>query len=181
MLEELINDDFSFVLATNQPMFRTDVDFDLETKKRNDVVSEWASATAEIRASFKNQKEFELSKGLIVLKSSDYIPAKNDSLISREAAQRIGSVNDMRLLPIDGLDFDDSVLEMAESIENVADIRALYKLRKKTTGTSKNAGIDQQEASRLKNCFTQGRELYVAGKNGSLMVKPLNFFYALTA
>lgn len=89
--------------------------------------------------------------------------------------------NDLQLLPIDGLDFDNSVVELAESIENVEDIRDLYRLRKKTTGSTKNAGINKDEASRLKNCFTQGRELYIAGRNGSLMVKPLNFFYSLTA
>ena len=84
-------------------------------------------------------------------------------------------------LQIDSLDFDEFVLEIAESIENVEEIRALYKLRKTTTGSTRNAGITAEEANRLKNCFSQGRELYIAGKHGSLMVKPLNFFYALTA
>lgn len=70
---------------------------------------------------------------------------------------------------------------MAESLENIAEIRSLYKLRKATVGCSANAGISSDEAAKIKNCFSQGRELFLAGRNGSLMVKPLNFFYALTA
>jgi hypothetical protein len=55
------------------------------------------------------------------------------------------------------------------------------RLRKKKTGIPKDAEVNRDEALRLKNCFTQGRELYLAGKNGSPMGKRLNFFYALTA
>ncbi|MFT8478702.1 YaaC family protein [Gluconobacter oxydans] len=181
MLEQLISDDYRCIAASNQPMFRTDVDFDAEDRKRNDVIKEWVGLDPEQRAAFKKQADFETSKGVINLKDPAMLPARNYSLLSREAISRISSSNDLRLLPLDGLNFDESILELAESIENVEDIRSLYKLRKKTTGQSDNAGINKDEALRLKNCFTQGRELYLAGKNGSLMVKPLNFFYALTA
>jgi hypothetical protein len=181
VLEELVSDDYRSIKASNQPMFRTDVDFDAEERKRRAAVAEWASLNGEQRSQFQNQSAFEASKGIIDLKDPTMLPARHYSLLSREAGARISSSNDLRLLPIDGLDFDESVLELAESIENVEDIRSLYKLRKKTTGETKNAGINKDEALRLKNCFTQGRELYLAGKNGSLMVKPLNFFYALTA
>jgi hypothetical protein len=181
MLEELMRDDYRSIKASNQPMFRTDIDFEAEEQKRRAVVSEWAGLNTDQRSQFANQAAFELSRGVKDLKDPTMLPARHYSLLSREAVSRISSSNDLRLLPIDGLDFDDSVLELAETIENVEDIRSLYKLRKKTTGDTKNAGINREEALRLKNCFTQGRELYLAGKNGSLMVKPLNFFYALTA
>jgi len=181
MLTELISDDVSRVEASNQPMFRTDIDYDMELKKRNDIVAEWKRLTADERSKFRSQEEFEKNRGTINLKAEDVIPAKNFSLVSREAKERIASANDFRLLPLDGLDFDDSVLEIAESIENTADIRDLYRLRKKTVAKKPDSGINTGDALRLKNCFTQGRELYLAGKNGSLMVKPLNFFYALTA
>jgi hypothetical protein len=55
-------------------------------------------------------------------------------------------------------------------------LRDLYKIRKASVGNSANAGISAEEASKIKNCFSQGRELFLAGRNGSLMVKPLNFF-----
>jgi hypothetical protein len=181
MLDELISDDHSSTKASNQLMFRTDIDLEAEEQKRRAAVAEWSTLDGTQRAGFKNQAAFEASKGILDLKDPALLPARHYSLISRETTQRIASSNDLQLLPIDGLDFDDSVMELAESIENIEDIRRLYRLRKKTTGTSKNTGINSEEASRLKNCFTQGRELYLAGKNGSLMVKPLNFFYALTA
>ncbi|MDK3017998.1 YaaC family protein [Pseudodonghicola flavimaris] len=54
-------------------------------------------------------------------------------------------------------------------------------MRKQTSGDSKKSGIPEAEAAKLKNCFGQGRELYLAGCRGSLMVKPLNHFYSVTA
>jgi hypothetical protein len=101
--------------------------------------------------------------------------------VTREVKERLNAHDTLQLLPVETLEFDDSLLELAESLENVPEIRELYRLRKRTTGSTKNAGINAEEAGRLKNCFSQGRELYIAGKQGSLMVKPLNFFYALTA
>ena len=181
MLEELISDEYRQTKASNQLMFRTDIDFAAEDQKRRAIIAEWAKLGSVQQSQFKNQAAFEASKGAIDLKDPEMLPARHYSLLSREATARIASSNDLQLLPIDGLDFDDSVMELAESVENVEDIRSLYRLRKKTTGQSQNAGINRDEALRLKNCFTQGRELYLAGKNGSLMVKPLNFFYALTA
>lgn len=82
---------------------------------------------------------------------------------------------------MDTLDFDDSLIELAESIENYTEIKDLYALRKRTVGTSKNAGINADDAKKIKNCLSQGRELYLSGRAGSLMVKPLSFFYSMTA
>lgn len=84
-------------------------------------------------------------------------------------------------MPLSSIDYQSSLAELAESVENVDQIRSLYRLRKVTTGDKKNSGINADEAVKLKNCFSQGRELYLAGKRGSLMVKPLNHFYSVTA
>jgi hypothetical protein len=181
VLDELVSEYISVVDASNQPLFRDDFDYDEALKKRDAIVKEWSSLGADDRAVFSSQKAFEAQRGLIDLKDPSLIPAKNYSLLVHEVMQRRLAVGDIVPLPIDGLDFDESVLEMAESVENVAQIRQLYRLRKKTVGAKKNSGISADEALSLKNCFTQGRELYVAGRNGSLMVKPLNFFYAITA
>lgn len=182
MLEEIAQEAISFVDASNQPLFDASINYDQLLEKRNDIVRRWQELPpAEKRKHGLALANFEKNEGAVDLKSPELQPAKNLSLISREIQARINSENDLRLLPIEGIDFDDSVIELAESLENVPEIRELYKLRKKTVGTSSNAGINADEALRLKNCFSQGRELYIAGKNGSLMVKPLNFFYALTA
>ena len=130
---------------------------------------------------FQDQYAFEKSKNLPNLKSPDIQTAKNYHLLRKEATERINKIDLFTAIPVDILDFENSILELAESMENTPSIRDLYKLRKLTTGDSKNAGISTDEATRLKNCMMQGRELYLAGTRGSLMVKPLNFFYALTA
>jgi hypothetical protein len=181
MLGEIILDRFDSISATNQPIFRTDIDYDALVSEREKIVQKWQSLDSEKRKLFPNQGAFETSEGAPNLKDPDLIPAKNLSLIRKEIKERLNSHNTIQLLPVETLDFDDSLLELAESIENSTEIRDLYKLRKMTTGNKKNSGINLEEAARLKNCFSQGRELYIAGKQGSLMVKPLNFFYAVTA
>ncbi|MGA6115487.1 YaaC family protein [Agrobacterium radiobacter] len=180
-LAEIAEDRLTIVEAENQPIFRTDVDYDLLAEQRVEAVQKWQKMPADDKKKFCDQRDFEKQEGVVDLKSPELIPAKNLSLIRKEVKSRVESSNVLQLLPVDSLDFDDSLLELAESIENVADIRSIYKLRKLTTGKNENAGINTEEAARLKNCFSQGRELFLAGKQGSLMVKPLNFFYAVTA
>lgn len=181
VLEEILQDEVKRSNASNQPMFDTILDYEGLTKNRLIALEEWKSLSEQERAQFNDQSHFERDRGVLDSKSASFIAAKNFSILSREVKERISQESGLRPLPLEGIDFDDSVLELAESIENAPDIRDLYRLRKKTTGTGKGSGISSDEAIRMKNCFTQGRELYMAGKNGSLMVKPLNFFYALTA
>jgi len=180
-LQEIMEDKLVVVAAENQPMFRTDVDYDQLFEQRKAIQQKWTTLSPDERAKFSSQTDFEIKEGAVDLKASEFVPAKNLSLIRKEVGKRVESQNVLQLLPIDPLDFEDALLELAESLENVADIRGVYRLRKLATGQSENAGISADEAARIKNCFSQGRELYVAGKHGSLMVKPLNFFYALTA
>lgn len=181
MLEEIAEDKVTGVPASNQPMFRTDIDYDNLVAKRSEIVDRWKLLSAKERSQFTNQADFEKQAGGADLKDPTLIPAKHFSMLANEIKERKNAHGILNLLPVESLDFDDSLLELAESIENGDEIRSLYRLRKRTTGTTKNAGINADEAGGLKNCFSQGRELYLAGKQGSLMVKPLNFFYALTA
>jgi hypothetical protein len=99
----------------------------------------------------------------------------------KEIRERRVASDSLKSLPIDSLDHEGALLELAESLENAKEITEIYRIRKKATGSGKKSGINLEEAGRLKNCFSQGRELYLAGKQGSLMVKPLNFFYSITA
>ena len=181
MLEEIIANNISSARASKHPIFDTTTDYDALLAKRNAVVEKWRGLGTEDRAKFKNQSDFEQQMGSPDLRRDDLIPARNLSLVRNEIRERINAQNTLELLPLETLDFDDSLLELAESLENTAELRELYRLRKKTAGATKNSGISAEEAARLKNCLSQGRELFLAGKQGSLMVKPLNFFYALTA
>lgn len=181
LLQEIIKDEVSRVPAENQPMFRTDIDYDALERQRNEIAKKWIALDNSEKQKFRNQAHFEESNGAPNLRDPNYVPAKNLSLIRKEVKARLDATEILQILGLDALDFGESLLELAESLENVQDIRDIYKLRKLSTGETKNAGINAQEAARIKNCFTQGRELFLAGRNGSLMVKPLNFFYSLTA
>lgn len=179
MLEEIISDDFSVVQATNEKLFCKDVDYEAIRKQHGETMKEWSKLPDDEKAKHKNAGNYLKFRNVPDLKELG--AAKHYSLLLRETNSRINSPIDMKLLQLDGFDLENSLLDLVESLENVDEIRSLYVFRKKLVGSSSNAGIAAAEAKRLQRCFAQGRELYLAGKNGSLMVKPLNFFYALTA
>lgn len=181
MLEEIIQDNVQHARASNQPIFRVDINYDQLADERHKALAAWVNMSSADKAKYANQQDYEEKNSVINLKDPDLIPAKNLSILRKEVTERINSRIIFQLLPIDTLDFDDSLIELSESVENIENIRDLYKIRKITTGNTKNAGISADEAARIKNCFSQGRELFLSGRNGSLMVKPLNFFYSLTA
>ncbi len=181
MLEEIAQENLVRTAASNQPMFSTDVDYDEILLRKAQALEEWKKLDNVERSHFPNLGAFESRRGIPDLKDPTLVPAKNLSLVLKEIRKRIDREEPLRLLGIEPLDFEDANIELAESIENVVEIRELYKLRKAATGDSSNAGISADEAAKIKNFFSQGRELFIAGRNGSLMVKPLNFFYGLTA
>lgn len=181
MLEEIMVDLTRKVAAANQPMFDTTVDFSEIKEKHADAAKQWGGSESQVRTNFGNLKEYTVSLGLPDIRDPDLQPARNYDLLINEAIQRCRRPDPFSPLVIEPLDFDDSTIELAESIENIEEIRSLYRLRKPTTGAEKNSGISSEEAAKIRNCFTQGRELFLSGRNGSLMVKPLNLFYAMTA
>lgn len=182
MLDHILTDGVQSTAAENQPVFSLDFDFDAEQRKHSEAVEKWKGFKDEERASHSNKLEnFIRASGVRDLRDPALIPAKNWSIVQREVEARVRDQNVLELLPVSELHFEQALLEIVENIENVEHVRDLYRLRKRTTGSTKNAGISAEEATRIKNCLRQGRELYLSGKGGSLMVKPLNFFYSLTA
>lgn len=181
MLEEILTDHVANTASTTGSIFSTAIDYAEELKKRDEATKKWASFSAEERASFQKIELFFANEKIIDFKDASVLSAKNYYVLQREINARLESNSSFQQLPIDSLYFNNQLMELLEHIENVAHIKELYKLRKKTVGSTKNAGIATDEAQRIKNCMRQGRELYIAGKQGSLMVKPLNLFYALTA
>lgn len=179
MLEEIIQDKVSSLPASNQDFFSKKDDYAALVALRDASLERWKSLSSADKRNFKGLNEFQAAENIPNLKDPILAPARSYYLLSREAAERIKTDSGLSLVSIDAIDFDDSALELAESIENAQHIRDLYRLRKKTSGA--DSGINIEEATKIKNCFTQGRELYLAGRAGSLMVKPLNFFYSLTA
>lgn len=181
MLEEMLADNFSALKAENNSPFGTKYDYAAEIKKHEDATKRWVALGRDGQGKHGKMEKFFQAEGLLDLKQPDVLPSKNLYVLQREISARVGVGVTFELLPIDELHFEGALLELTENMENVDHIKDLYRLRKKTVGASKNAGISSAEAARLKNCMRQGRELFLAGKQGSLMVRPLNLFYALTA
>ncbi|QHC34602.1 YaaC family protein [Komagataeibacter xylinus] len=181
MLEEISQDKLKKTSASNQPMFSTTPDYESLLQEKDSILGKWKTLEKDKQREFGSLRKFEIENGLLDIKDPALLPSKNTYLLHNEIKRRLSREDPLSLLPIEPLDFDDAALELAESLENITEIRELYKIRKASIGNSSNAGISAEEAAKLKNCFNQGRELFLSGRNGSLMVKPLNFFYALTA
>ncbi|WP_215763102.1 YaaC family protein [Acetobacter sp. P1H12_c] len=181
MLEQIALDSLTHTVASNQPMFSTVPDYASLLQEKSNILEKWKALGQSNQRGFGSLRKFEAENNLIDIKDPELLPSKNTYLLHNEIQKRLSREEPLSLLPIEPLDFDDATLELAESLENVIEIKELYKLRKASVGNSSNAGISTEEAAKLKNCFNQGRELFLSGRNGSLMVKPLNFFYALTA
>lgn len=147
MLDEISHDGLSRSSAANQPMFSTDVDYDSLIAKKAKALEEWRSLDAVSQRMFCGLRGYEERHGIADLKDPLLIPAKNTLLLLKEVRGRIDREDPLSLLGIEPLDFDDASLELAESLENIAEIRELYKLRKTSVGASNNSGISADEAS----------------------------------
>lgn len=183
-IEKILSDDFELLpnKQQSQPIFDFEFDYDVLLKELDVATKAWRDLSPEVQKSHKKGLPDYLSTlNVENPKDAKYSRSKNAYLLKKEVAARVAEPSFLKSLPLDSIDYKSSLAELVESIENVEQIRSLYRLRKLTTGTTKNAGIADDEAIKLKNCFSQGRELYFAGCGGSLMVKPLNHFYSVTA
>lgn len=179
LLNDILVDNHDVREITNsQQLFRLDVDYDEFMKSKNSVAQEWKNLSDDERKVRGNKIErFFRERGI-----PDEDPlVKNYWLVVMEAAERIEAGPTTNLLPLSSLYLDQSLFDLLENLENVKNIQDLYRMRKLRSGNSRNAGIATEEAEKVRNCLRQGRELYLAGRTGSLMIKPLNFFYSLTA
>lgn len=182
MIEAILDDDIEVKSASNGPPFAATLNYAEEMAKREAATAKWKSMDVTERALHKNQLEnFLTREGATNLKSDIGLQAKNLHLLRNEISKQVAAENPLKLLVVEELHFSSALVELLENVENLEQIRELYRLRKRTSGRDRSSGINEREATRLKNCMRQGRELYASGEAGSLMVKPLNFFYALTA
>ncbi|MEZ5587002.1 MAG: YaaC family protein [Sedimenticolaceae bacterium] len=182
MLDNLLTELVEPVPAQNNPPFLDNGAYDAIAQRKQDLLEAWKRLSKDQKAEHKGDlKKYFRANGLGETSNPDVAPSKNFYLLRKEIEARIAVDPPSQLLPINDLHFEQSILELVENMENTGHIRELYRIRKKATGDARNSGINAIEAARLKNCMRQGRELYLAGKSGALMVKPLNYFYSLTA
>ncbi len=182
MLKEIISDNFEIQQISNSKQFyNTDIDFDKYKDQINELNKKWSELSKEEQQAYDSKIKTYFKRNLPEYSEDELNRARHYSLLRNEVNKRIKEQLQISLLSISPLHIEQSLLELLENLENDQNIKILYKTRKLNLGDSKNAGIQSNEAMRLKNCLRQGRELYLSGKVGSLMVKPLNFFYSLTA
>jgi len=179
-IEAILDEAVDAQAGQNNPPFESSIEYAAELEKREVANAQWSTFTPEEQKKYSGRIElFYQSFGVADLKSDDGLRAKNAYLLRNEIHSQIQHESPLTLLSVEELHFSTSLLELLENVENIEHIRDLYKLRKRTVGSSKNAGVTSAEAQRLKNSMRQGRELYLSGRTGSLMVKPLNFFIHL--
>ncbi|UDF37060.1 UNVERIFIED_ORG: YaaC family protein [Shinella sp. XGS7] len=182
VIETILDDVVEAKTASNGPPFAATFDYAQEIAKRDAAAAKWKTMDEPARLPHKGKLEnFFVHEGVADLKSNEGLQAKSLHLLRSEISQQVAAPNPLKLVIVEELHFSSALIELLENVENTEHIRDLYRLRKRTTGKDKKSGIGSEEATRLKNCMRQGRELYTSGLAGSLMVKPLNFFYALTA
>ncbi len=114
-------------------------------------------------------------------KDENYLKARKYNLLYSETNKRQEHSAPSRLLPLDVIGYHAEAMSLLENLENIEVIKQIYKINNHNLGSSKNAGLNSEEALRLKYCLRQGRDLFNAGYFGPALVKPLNYFYSLTA
>ena len=134
MLQEIADDKLNRTPTVNASIFRTDLDYEAILNKSAAVANKWAKLDQSERNKYTTQVAFMQREGVPDLKDPALIPAKNTFLILKEIKNRMDRPEPLALLPIEPLDFEDAAIELAESLENIAEIRDIYKIRKAATG-----------------------------------------------
>lgn len=146
--------------------------------KKEALTNQWRSITPE------EQKKYDNSINKYYRSELEKEPSaeeKNYSLLSKETELRLAPGSGPKLLCINN-DFNNrSALDLLEIIENDKQIKEIYRFKKKNLGSSQNAGLNTIDAKKIKSCLRQGRELFESAQNGAMLIKPLIFFYSLTA
>lgn len=182
MIEYILDDGVELHPIATSSVFDSQVDYSVELKKRDSATAEWKQLSPEEKRFHGERIEnYFKYKGVADFKSEESQRGKNAYLLKNEITAQVKEVTPFKLLKIEELHHASSMEELLENTENAEHIRELYRIRKRTSGNTKGSGISEKEAKRIKNCMRQGRELYLSGLSGSLMVKPLNLFYSLTA
>ena len=143
-------------------------------EQKSKLITEYKSLPSDERKKYKDLRAFFVASGFQEIDSMK----KNYQCFSEEINARIEEATNPQLTQIQSLSATSDVFELLHSFENIEKLKSLYKYQKKTCNSS---GINNEVAEQLKYCFLQGRELFTSGKNGATSVKPLLFFYSLTA
>ena len=178
-MSDLLNNDSQVIHSADyRSTFIKDCD---TTQEKAKLVEQWKKMNDLEKGPYNNKIEKFFREMLPKISSEDEIKSKSYNIVSSEVQARIEREPDFEQLNINSVSLIHQIDELLENIENTNRIKEIYRKRKMTTGITKNAGISTEEANKIKNCLRQGRELLKSARVGALMIKPLNYFYSLTA
>lgn len=148
-------------------------DYGANLKKKNELINDWKCLTTEERREAKDLRRYFTINGYEDLPPSD----RYYQVFKEEIDARIIHNPGKRILLLDSITNDTDIFELLHSLEDIDKIKKIYKYQKKKS----TDGINNEVAEQVRNCFTQGRELFESGKKSPTSVKPLLYFYSLTA
>lgn len=168
---------FSLEASSHSDFIEFDASYEKCEKRKEELENKWKELPKEEKE--KTTFKSFMTRGMEGFTLTDRM--LNFKRLNEEVKARRIADHPARFLGIDTLDCNKHLLDLLEGYENISAIKNLYKDLNKTLSSTKNAGIDSDEARNIKYCLRQGRELYHAGNLGSYVVKPLNYFYSITA
>lgn len=178
-MSNLLNNEFQITSSdVYKDVFIKGIDVNIEKAK---LVENWKQLSDQEKKIYNNKIDKFFKEKLTKISNEDEVKSKNYNIINNEVQARIEKEIEFEQLNINAVSVLYQMDELLENIENVNRIKEIYRKRKLTTGNTKNAGISTEEANKIKNCLRQGRELLKSARVGALMIKPLNYFYSLTA
>ena len=183
MIEDLTSDSYELTPGHEDSNFSEAFDFASSQASYRDAAEKWRKLSQEEKMAAGNDLQTYLTS--VGVDNPKFMPSfpqvRNLHLLRSEIKAQIDSENRFRVLGIEEFNANSSLIQLLEHMENTNHIREIYRLRKLTTGRDPKSGINEEQARVLRNCMRQGRDLFLSGQNGSLMIKPLVWFYSLTA
>lgn len=182
MLNKILESNIDIKESTNIiDILDSSLDYQEYEAKKAELIEEWK--LLEDKTGYNSKIEKYFKENLPNITKEELQRAKRYDIVCNEVENRIHSEQQSTIvdLKINPIILWTSLIELLENIENRENLKNIYRLRKLSTGKKRNSGISSEEADNLKNCLRQGRELLLAGKLGALLIKPLNYFYSLSA
>lgn len=156
---------------TRKPYLENDYAANIAQKRK--LVDEYKNLSKEDKKKIGEIRNYFTSNSYVDLPG----PERNFQMLAEEIAEQIRTTDNPLLLQVESLTQVTEIFELLHSLEDIQKLRAVYTFQKKTATN----GIAEDVAQQLKHCLTQGRELFEAGKQSVTSVKPLLFFYSITA
>ena len=145
---------------------------DYEQYKKKKV--EYENLSKEEKTKYKGADDYIQQHGGFSLTSL----FRNYMLLNEEITAQVQSSNVLEVFPIETIDHDIEIQDLLLSLEDENHLKEIYRKKKLQV---KKAGINNKDATIIRQCIRQGRTLLQAGLKAEMLAKPLIDFYAASA